>query len=346
MSDNESSANSSRLGKKTLLKALSFVSRDGPKAKRAPGTSWEMGMRDFLGTFGFVKPDMPDWRMARPDEAAPLAQELGWRAIVRGRVDAIAASSIDSWFRVSLNGVSLLLPRYTLMIMRDCLTASTNGELGLLVETPHWQWMKSKFGDNTLFLDIGAAAGTMTVPYALSFPEGLRVVSFEPSRRARDYLARTLARNGARNVTVLPVALSDGAGSLSFMEFPEDSSGRMPFLPEGSRLQLPPEELYPGAVQYAVEVRTLDSLSEQLRFYEAETIVVKIDVEGFEDRVLKGALKTLERFKPFLAIDIHNHPGRLDLTDKACMEILASLGYQFEHMGHVLLASAGRRTGQ
>ena len=187
-----------------------------------PRTLWERGMRDFLGTFSFVKLDVPDWHIMPPEEAAPLAQELGWRAILRGRVDAIGASSTDSWFRVRLNGVSLLLPRYTLMVMRHCLTANVDRELGLLVEMAHWEWMKALFGDNTLFLDIGAAAGTMTVPYALSFPDGLRIVAFEPSRRARDFLERTLTRNGAKNVTVLPFALSDASGDLSFMELPED----------------------------------------------------------------------------------------------------------------------------
>ncbi len=246
MSANESSSRGWRSEKKRLLDALSFVRRNASGAERASGTSWEKGARDFLGTFGFVKADMPDWRTAPPEEAAPLAQELGWRAIVQGRLDAIASSSVNSWFRVRLNGVSLLLPRYTLMIMRDCLTASANPEMSLLVETAHWEWMKSKFGDNTVFLDIGAAAGTMTVPYALSFPEGLRIVSSEPSRRACDYLDKTLTRNGARNVTVLPFALSDAAGHLSFMELPEDPSGLTPYLPEGSRLQLSTEELYPA----------------------------------------------------------------------------------------------------
>ena len=67
---------------------------------------------------------------------------------------------------------------------------------------------------------------------------------------------------------------------------------------------------------------------------------MKIDVEGFEEKVLTGALKSLERFKPFLSIDIHNHPGRPDMTDDACVAILGPLGYQFERMGHVLLARA------
>ena len=261
MTDKESSIKGShswKAGINDLLDALSLAKHDRPQAKTAPDPSWEKSLRDFLGTFGFVKTDMPDWRAVPPEEAATLAQELGWRAIVQGRLDAMASSSVDSWFRVRLNGVSLLLPRYTLMIMRDCLTASANREMSLLVETGHSDWMKSKFCDNTLFLDIGAAAGTMTVPYALSFPDGLRIVSFEPSRRARDYLNRTLMRNGARNVSVLPFALSDTEGDLSFMELPENSSGRAPFLPEGSRLQLPTEELYPNAVQYEVAVRTLE----------------------------------------------------------------------------------------
>jgi hypothetical protein len=75
-----------------------------------------------------------------------------------------------------------------------------------------------------------------------------------------------LTRNGARNVTVLPFALSDAADHSSFMELPEDSCGLTPFLPEGSRLQLPTEELYPNAVCYEVEVRTLDELFDQFRF--------------------------------------------------------------------------------
>ena len=335
MRDDKSSARGARVEKKRLLDALSFGRREPPEAK-----TLAQGLRDFLGTFSFLKPDMPDWRAMRAEEASPLAQELGWRAIVQGRLDAIAASSINSWFLVRLNGVSLLLPRYTLMIMRDCLTASADRQMSLLVETAHWEWMKSKFGDNTVFLDIGAAAGTMTVPYALSFPEGLRIVSFEPSRRARDYLERTLAQNGARNVTVLPFALSDAAGHYPSWNFRRILQGE-PFLPEASRLQLPSEQLYPGAVRYDVEVRTLDSLAEQLHFDESTRIVAKIDVEGFEDKVLKGGQETLTRHKPFLSIDIHNHPGRLDMTDEACMAILRPLGYQFERVGHVLLASAG-----
>ena len=216
MWDDKSSARGARVEKKRLLDALSFGRRKLPEAK-----TLAQGLRDFLGTFSFLKPDMPNSLAVTADEASALAQELGWRAIVQGRVDAIAASSIDSWFLVRLNGVALLLPRYTLMSMRHCLAASADRQMSLLIETAHWEWVKSKFDDNTLFLDIGAAAGTMSVPYALSFPEGLRIVSFEPSRRARNYLESTLAKNIARNVTVLPFALSDAAGDLSFMEFPE-----------------------------------------------------------------------------------------------------------------------------
>jgi hypothetical protein len=123
VSDKESSAKT-WVRERGVARRAEFHETQCARGRRASTTSWEKGVRDFLGTFGFVRSDMPDWRTAPLEEAGPLAQELGWRAIVHGRVDAIAASSIDSWFWVRLNGVSVLLPRYTLMVMRACLTAS------------------------------------------------------------------------------------------------------------------------------------------------------------------------------------------------------------------------------
>jgi FkbM family methyltransferase len=239
---------------------------------------------------------------------------------------------------VRLNGVRLALPRYTLMTMRDCISAGVDGHIDLMVETRHWERMRAELSEGTLFLDVGAASGAMSVPYAMLAKIDLRIVAFEPSRRARAYLEATIARNKAPNATVLPFALSDSIGRLEFIELPEDETGSMPFLPEASRLKTVNETLaYAGQTPYPVEVMTLDALAEQLGLASARKLVVKIDVEGFEDKVLKGALATLQRFKPFLSIDIHAHPGTDTLTDKACEAILAPLGYRIERIGHVML---------
>jgi FkbM family methyltransferase len=223
--------------------------------------------------------------------------------------------------------------------MRNCINASSNGRIGLSVETAHWGRMLERLLPDSLFLDVGAATGAMSVPFALSGKEGLRIVAFEPSGRARKYLQATIAKNNAPNVSVLPIALSDVPGRCNFIELPEDESGEVPFLPEASRLSTANETLaYPEQIEYEVEVATIDSLIDQLSFATARNIVIKIDVEGFEDRVLRGALETLTKFKPFLSIDIHVHPGTNTLTDAACEAVLVPRGFQIERIGHVLLA--------
>lgn len=301
----------------------------------------EAGLRRFVGTFSFTRPGTPDWQTIPLEQTPALAQELGWRALVRGRLDAIMASQTDAWFKVKLNGVTVVLPRYTLMTMRHCIGASPDHVMELLVETSHSDRMKAEFVDGALFLDVGAATGAMTLPYALSLDKKVRLVAFEPSLRARDYLVATLKRNGAEGVTVLPFALSDNEGSVEFMELPEDEVGDTPFLPEGSRLRTSDEQLFAGAKPLTVAVTTLDNLADQLDYASATKIVIKIDVEGFEDKVLLGASDMLRRYKPFLSIDIHEHPGTTKLTDEACQDILLPLGYRIERMGHVMLARAG-----
>ena len=143
------------------------------------------------------------------------------------------------------------------------------------------------------------------------------------------------------NVKVMPIAVSNEIGTFNFIELPEDPTGNIPFLPEVSRLSVTNEVLdYEGQLSFNVDVTTLDAQIEALEFTKAKNIVIKIDVEGFEDKVLLGAHETLTRFKPFLSIDIHNHPGKLELTDTACIEILSRYGYSFERSGHVVLARA------
>jgi FkbM family methyltransferase len=295
---------------------------------------------NFLGTFAFVKIDGIGEPAELPSpKVQQLMQELGWRAISRGRVDALAHSTLDSWFMVELNGVRLELPRYTLMTMRHCIKGSADGRVDLLVENAHWEKLFSELSEGTRFLDIGAATGAMSVPFDIAVKDNIRIVAFEPSRRARPYLESTIARNKMQNVTVLPVALSDSTGLFEFIELPEDDTGTVPFLPEASRLSTANETLnYPEQTSYPVEVTTLDSLGEQLRFSDARKLVVKIDVEGFEDKVLQGALETLKLYKPFLAIDIHVHPGSDKQTDEACKAILVPMGYWIERLAHVMLA--------
>ncbi len=71
----------------------------------------------------------------------------------------------------------------------------------------------------------------------------------------------------------------------------------------------------------SVEMVTLDSFNlDNVSF-------IKIDVEGHEIEVLKGARATLERNKPVMVIEVY---GRSDKDDR--LDFIRSLGYDVTHI--------------
>jgi hypothetical protein len=55
--------------------------------------------------------------------------------------------------------------------------------------------------------------------------------------------------------------------------------------------------------------------------------LIKIDTEGFEDRVLKGARRLLRRFKPVVYIELS---AEFRDSSKRAVRILKEEGYRFE----------------
>lgn len=138
------------------------------------------------------------------------------------------------------------------------------------------------------FVDVDTNIGTWTGPAARRF---CSVHAFEPDA----LIASTLQKVVPANVTVHSIALSDHAGAGSF---------RVPIYRGRvvrTRASLEPD-VNPGCEEIVSEVRLspLDELN--LRGID----VLKIDVEGHEHGVLKGALKTLARQRPTLIIEIED----------------------------------------
>ncbi|MGE0160999.1 MAG: FkbM family methyltransferase [Gemmatimonadales bacterium] len=121
-----------------------------------------------------------------------------------------------------------------------------------------------------VFWDIGAHKGFVTLAASRRVGPSGTVVAVEPARVNRHFLERHLRWNRVANVRVIAAALSD-------------HEGVSPFGGHGSsvafRLGHGPEE---------VTVRTLAALASDLAL-ERRPSVLKIDVEGGEARVLRGA---------------------------------------------------------
>ena len=133
-------------------------------------------------------------------------------------------------------------------------------------------------------LDVGAHRGFYTLLFSKRIGPKGRVVAFEPSSRERKKLKRHLLLNFCRNVEVMSCALgaSDGRADLYVVD------GQL----SGCNSLRPPDTDSPTSPE-AVRVRTLDELLAQSRIDRVD--FVKIDVEGGELDVLRGARELLER---------------------------------------------------
>jgi FkbM family methyltransferase len=178
-----------------------------------------------------------------------------------------------------------------------------------------------------------------------SAPNGV-VHAFEPNPITADVLAEHLRLNGvADRVRVVRKAVGDRAGSLPFFATAVEGM---------SRLGSPNPQLEATAREIMVAVTTLDLYC---RDHEVRPDVVMIDVEGFEELVLRGAVDMLTyRSPPAVVVEMHPNAWEAAGTDRSSFErFLKALGItavplngQADPMadyGHVLLVQS-RSTGR
>lgn len=146
-------------------------------------------------------------------------------------------------------------------------------------------------------LDIGANVGVYSMLCARWAGPGGRVFAFEPAPAALTLLREHLALNGlAERVEVVAQAVSDKAGEAVF--YVHDFSG------ENSLNAGFAERVGAAAGTVRVPVTTVDEFCQTRNI--APTLI-KIDVEGYELQVLRGARETLKRHQPALLVEMHAH---------------------------------------
>lgn len=168
----------------------------------------------------------------------------------------------------------------------------------------------------TVAIDAGAHIGLFTVTMARAVgPQG-RVLSFEPTETNARVLERTVGLNGlAGVVSCRREALAAERGFAEFYVDEHESSNANSLVQRA------------GAVG-AVRVPTV-SVDDVAAEHEEPVSCMKIDVEGTELDVLRGAERTLARDAPALALDIH--PAQLGAAGGTVAELwdlLAGHGYE------------------
>jgi FkbM family methyltransferase len=146
-------------------------------------------------------------------------------------------------------------------------------------------WLRS--GDT--FLDVGANVA----PYSLlsTLVPGVRAVAFEPGTLARRRAAANVALNGSgAAITLVPRAVSDRDGTARLSADRWATNALV-------------DAAYAGAAEN-VETVSLDHYVAEARVERVS--LVKVDVEGHEPAVLRGAEALLARDRPALIVEINN----------------------------------------
>jgi FkbM family methyltransferase len=151
----------------------------------------------------------------------------------------------------------------------------------------------------TIAIDTGAHVGLFTIPLARAVGTEGVVWAIEPLPENVRRLRANLRTNGLHNVTVIASAASDADGQLAF-ELAGDSA-------YGSTREV----LQGWGTAEVVQVSAVRLDTEWRRHGMPRVSVIKIDVEGAELRVLRGAENLLRVLRPQLLIEVSN-PDELE----------------------------------
>lgn len=165
-----------------------------------------------------------------------------------------------------------------------------------------------------VFVDIGANVGTYSLFVAARAGPGARVIAFEPHPRTFAKLAYNLAANGASTVDARNLAIAGEAGTMTLYSDGGGNVGHASLLREGA-----------GEVRGGETVEVAP-LADVLAQSDVEAIdLLKIDVEGYEDRALLPLFEQAPKQTWPRAILIETVLS--ELWQRDCFGVLAQAGY-------------------
>lgn len=153
--------------------------------------------------------------------------------------------------------------------------------------------------------DIGAHAGFYTLFSRLLGEEG-KVFAFEPYPENLNFLVKHVQLNRIKNVKVVAAAVCKKDGFEGFMIGTSNYTGKVQTDRQTDLL---------------VPATSMDSAVKRCKFPVPN--LIKIDVEGAESLVLRGANEILKNHKPVIFIAFHGKRIKME-----CYQILMDHGYK------------------
>ncbi len=159
------------------------------------------------------------------------------------------------------------------------------------------------------YIDVGANIGAIALPVAARFP-GWSVVAVEAHRGLSGVLAANALNNRLYNVEVIQAAAGPRSQLTRFPSKALSGEGNYGVMSVGNHQGFPTE---------TVRMCTLDEIAP------SRTRFVKLDTEGFEAQVLRGAQAVVRDQRPSWILETRLAP---DEAARFCMKVLLEAGYR------------------
>jgi FkbM family methyltransferase len=204
--------------------------------------------------------------------------------------------------KVHFRNLSILLESNDITIMPSLITGR--------YEKNELDWLVSRIRDlipkKILFLDVGANVGIYSLVASMEIKNFGVVKAFEPTSENLEVLKKNISLNldSIGDIEILDVALGnfEGVARLKIEKF--KGLNYLTDQIEGTR---------------QVEVKTLDSFCLQNKYRDSQ-VILKIDVEGFENQVILGAFELIEECNPDLILEVL--PWASNLSDEVLDKLL------------------------
>jgi FkbM family methyltransferase len=201
----------------------------------------------------------------------------------------------------------------------------------MLTKMPHEEdfYALAKFNPepDEVLIDVGANRGMTIVSMLLFKNLKNRIIGFEPNLRVFDKLQDNPIIRGNKQISLHMCGLSDYNVKLPlyvpfYGKWMFDGLASLDYRAAKNWLN---SDRFWGFDKGKVRVESLNCELKKLDDFGLNPYFIKIDVQGHELQVLKGAEKTIEQYHPILLIEC--------VTKEIC-EFLNPYGYRFFAYGH------------
>lgn len=177
------------------------------------------------------------------------------------------------------------------------------------------RWLERALRPGDTFIDVGAHVGYHTLLASQLVGNTGRVVAIEASPSTFFALQKNLALNQIQNVRAINIAASDHKGSVNIYRGPDHDLGSSTIYAEVQKKGSSLEAEVPMAP--LVEILTPDELK--------QARIIKIDVEGAEEAVLRGLAPAINQCRKDLEVVLEVIPEYLSELNKKAEDVFRTL---------------------